>query len=163
VGHRVAAFQRHRAALASAAVGVAVEGVAHPAAVCRGEAVAFGRFELHRVAARLQPVEEVVALFVGGLRGHHLAAAVQQFDRDVGQASFAGVLLAVAVAVHPHPVTQAGAAVQARVDARVGLAGFELHGTALWPSAPMSLSVASSLPASIGLSVQPSGGLTCTV
>jgi hypothetical protein len=34
VGHRVAAFQRHRAALAGAAVGVAVEGVAH-AAVCR--------------------------------------------------------------------------------------------------------------------------------
>ena len=34
---------------------------------------------------------------------------------------------------------------------------------ALRPSAPMSLSVLSSAPASIGLSVQPSGGLTCTV
>ncbi len=130
VGGALAAFQHDRSAATGRCIGVAVGRFAGAALVGRRELVALGGHEFHRVAARLQAVEEVVALCVRGLGGHDLAARIEQADGDAAQAALAFVLLAIAIRIHPHPVTQAGAAVQARVDARVGLAGFELHGGA---------------------------------
>ncbi len=108
------------------AVGVAVAAVV--ALVLAGEGVAARLDEMDAVAARGQVVEEVVAgvaaaVVGGGGGGDGAARTVEQVDGDAVEAAGAVVLLAVAVAVDPDVVAEAGGLVEACVDAGVVLAG----------------------------------------
>ena len=117
----VAGLQHVLAGLAGGRVGVAVGRIS--ACVFRRQLVTRRRDELHRVRARRQAGEQVIAAGVGGLGGHHVAAGVQQVDGDAGHIGLARVLLAVAVGVQPDAVAQSGLAVQPGVHRVVHLAG----------------------------------------
>ena len=122
----VARVQHHQVGLAGGLARVAVNAVtAVVVGILDRQVVAIGRDELHAVAAGDQVAEQVAAVGTGGLRGHDRARRIAQIDCHTGCTRFADVLDAVAVGVQPHPVAQAGRAVQAGVDGVVRIAGVE--------------------------------------
>src|SRR5699024_4886745 len=74
-----------------------------------GEPILLGLFlgegEAHLVVAGEEVVEEVVALLVGGGRGHHVTGLVEQLHGYVKQDVLIGVLHAVPIRVDPGVVT----------------------------------------------------------
>ena len=82
-----------------------------------------GLVELDAVGARLQIREQIIAIRIRDKRAADgVARRIEQSHFDAGHARFTRILHAVFVGIEPHAVAQLGGAVQARVQARIGLA-----------------------------------------